>query len=150
MKAISLWQPWASLIACGAKTIETRSWPAPSTVVGARIAIHAAKTKQGIWLATSDEDLIGELIELFPEGPDLLPRGALVATAVVEASLPVERLDPDVYGDFSPGRCGWILSGIEALAEPIPWRGRQGVFEVPAEALGAAEAPAEKQDELFG
>lgn len=43
MKAVSLWQPWASLIACGAKTIETRSWPAPRTVVGQRIAIHAAK-----------------------------------------------------------------------------------------------------------
>lgn len=27
MKAIRLWQPWASLIALGHKTIETRSWP---------------------------------------------------------------------------------------------------------------------------
>ena len=27
MKAISLWQPWASLVATGAKTYETRSWP---------------------------------------------------------------------------------------------------------------------------
>ncbi|HVM07165.1 MAG TPA: ASCH domain-containing protein [Acidimicrobiales bacterium] len=45
MKAISLWQPWASLIAYGVKTIETRSW---STPYRGRIAIHAAKTTKGI------------------------------------------------------------------------------------------------------
>lgn len=42
MKAITLWQPWATLIAIGAKTIETRSWPAPPALYGQRIAIHAA------------------------------------------------------------------------------------------------------------
>ena len=40
MKAITLWQPWASLIACGAKKYETRSW---ATRYRGPIAIHAAK-----------------------------------------------------------------------------------------------------------
>ncbi len=43
MKAISLWQPWASLIACGAKPFETRSWAPPRSLIGQPIAIHAAK-----------------------------------------------------------------------------------------------------------
>jgi ribosomal protein S27E len=43
MKAISLWQPWASLIACGAKPFETRSWAPPRGLIGQTIAIHAAK-----------------------------------------------------------------------------------------------------------
>lgn len=43
MKAISLWQPWASLIACGAKPYETRSWAPPRDLIGTTIAIHAAK-----------------------------------------------------------------------------------------------------------
>lgn len=43
MKAISLWQPWASLIACGAKPYETRSWAPPRELIGQPIAIHAAK-----------------------------------------------------------------------------------------------------------
>lgn len=43
MKAISLWQPWASLIACGVKVYETRSWPPPRELIGQPIAIHAAK-----------------------------------------------------------------------------------------------------------
>lgn len=43
MKAISLWQPWASLIACGAKPYETRSWAPSVSMIGQPIAIHAAK-----------------------------------------------------------------------------------------------------------
>src|SRR5258708_5270609 len=42
VKALTLWQPWASLIAVGAKTIETRSW---STSYRGPLAIHAAKRK---------------------------------------------------------------------------------------------------------
>lgn len=40
MKAITIWQPWASLLACGAKQYETRSW---KTDYRGPIAIHAAK-----------------------------------------------------------------------------------------------------------
>jgi hypothetical protein len=41
IKAISLWQPWASLMALGLKRHETRHWP---TAYRGPIAIHAAKT----------------------------------------------------------------------------------------------------------
>ncbi|TWH47470.1 ASCH domain-containing protein [Sporomusa sp. KB1] len=41
MKAITILQPWASLLACGAKQIETRSWPAKYR---GPIAIHTGKT----------------------------------------------------------------------------------------------------------
>src|SRR5690348_17556570 len=40
MKALTLTQPWASLVAIGAKRIETRSW---STSYRGPLAIHAAK-----------------------------------------------------------------------------------------------------------
>lgn len=49
VSVISLWQPWASLInphPC-AKTIETRSWPAPESLIGQPIAIHATKRPMG-------------------------------------------------------------------------------------------------------
>lgn len=39
MKALTIWQPWASLIATGEKVYETRSWP---TKYRGPIAIHAA------------------------------------------------------------------------------------------------------------
>lgn len=38
-------------------------------------------------------------------------------------------------GDFSPGRYGWELNKIQPLAEPIPYRGLQGLFNVPDELL---------------
>lgn len=40
MKAITLTQPWATLVAIGAKRIETRSW---ATAYRGPLAIHAAK-----------------------------------------------------------------------------------------------------------
>ena len=40
MKALSLTQPWAQLIAIHAKKVETRSWPTSFSGV---LAIHAAK-----------------------------------------------------------------------------------------------------------
>ena len=41
MKAITLTQPWATLVAIGAKRIETRSW---RTFYRGPLAIHAGKT----------------------------------------------------------------------------------------------------------
>jgi hypothetical protein len=42
MKALTVWQPWASLIIGGWKPYEYRRWPAPASIVGQRIVIHAA------------------------------------------------------------------------------------------------------------
>lgn len=44
MPAISLWQPWASLVAIGAKQVETRGWRPPRHLIGKRIAIAATAT----------------------------------------------------------------------------------------------------------
>lgn len=41
MKALTVWQPWASLIAIGAKPYEFRTWRPPPAIIGQRIAIHA-------------------------------------------------------------------------------------------------------------
>lgn len=129
VRCVSLWQPWASLIAAGLKTVETRSWPAPTTILGSRIAIHAAKTNKGMWLAAQDKELWKACLEALPfDEQGFLPRGVLVATALVEASIPTERLNPDIFGDFSAGRFGWMLADIEPLKTPIPAKGAQGVF----------------------
>jgi hypothetical protein len=43
MKALTVWEPWASLIIIGAKPFEFRKWPAPASIVGERIVIHSSK-----------------------------------------------------------------------------------------------------------
>ena len=42
MKAISIKQPWASLIAHGIKDIENRTWKCPEKYIGTRVLIHAS------------------------------------------------------------------------------------------------------------
>lgn len=46
MKAISIKQPWASLIAHGIKDIENRTWKCPQKYLGQRILIHASSSGQ--------------------------------------------------------------------------------------------------------
>ena len=129
MKAISLWQPWASAIALGHKTIETRGW---SARYRGPIAIHAAK----IWKA-EQRAFAALLKERYGIDLEDAPRGAIVATATVADIQPTEALEYRVgeierlLGDYSPGRYGWILENIEPLPEPVYHSGKQGFFEVP-------------------
>ncbi len=41
MKALTIWQPWATLIMAGAKPFEFRGWPAPSWIIDEDVVIHA-------------------------------------------------------------------------------------------------------------
>lgn len=139
MKALSLWQPWATLVANGAKQIETRSW---STPYRGPILIHAAKRKvlkelkelaededYCVALGVEEEQALAKLQEL--------PYGAIVAVAVLADCKPVEQLQPSNslggeywLGNYSSGRYGWMLSNVRAIT-PIPYKGEQGLFDVP-------------------
>ena len=143
MKALSLWQPWASLIAVGAKTVETRSWAAPQALVGQRIAVHAAKRASELhWV---NLPIFHDALKRAEDAGDLalidgrLPLGCIVASAVLvecfrmdhDTCMAVHDDMPEEYafGDWRPGRFGWQLSELEPVAEPIPYRGAQGLFD---------------------
>lgn len=136
MKALSLWQPWASLVACGAKTIETRHWPAPAMMIGERIAIHAAKRTTHLELATLDPRAARALAGALP-----LPLGCIICTVVIESTREITiehrmilaqyRPDELAFGDFTRGRYAWQLAHLELVAPPIPTVGRQRFFDVP-------------------
>ena len=156
--ALSLWQPWATLMALGHKAVETRGW---STNYRGRLVIHAAKKVVGRrgdrWRLGEFEverDASGYLLR----GPGLnwpyrLPLGAAVATFDLIDVVPTEQIHirPDriapvpyppaagvlfigeseaAYGNYGPGRFGWLTSGRRALTRPVPMRGRQGLFRV--------------------
>lgn len=83
MRAITIWQPWATLLACGAKKYETRSW---KTDYRGPIAIHSAKKdpcKIPLWGMKSFEKACGEALEKNGYGSTwcLLPTGSIIATA---------------------------------------------------------------------
>lgn len=121
MRSLTLHQPWASLIAVGAKTIETRSW---STTYRGPILIHASKTVARMgegwdgWArlpaGTYEATRSTESPTRFPPDGQLvegLPVGAVVAVCDLEAVVPTEdvRFDGTLGSDtillVSPGRC---------------------------------------------
>lgn len=134
MKALSLCQPYAALVALGAKEIETRSW---STAYRGPLVIHAAKGEP--WKLTPEQQRAMLLVrEQYPQA-DFNVRGCLIATCTLygcvkigehgalESSLFIREMD---WGDYTPGRYAWLLKNVRAIA-PIPCRGALGLFEVP-------------------
>lgn len=124
MNALSLWQPWASLIADGRKRIETRSWRPPDYLLQKWLAIHAAKK------------IDAEFARECGYNPEVIARGAVVACAFLEGwsrftpeNTEMISDDEKRFGDFYEGRFGWIFSEIRALTEPKVVRGARGIFE---------------------
>lgn len=100
MNAITLHQPWATLVALGVKTIETRSWPAPKSAIGQRLAIHAGSTypppySSGVVSRMGDYSFTrhARTSPNYITGPDgqaaLLPLGAVVASAILTDCVPI-------------------------------------------------------------
>ncbi len=140
MKAISLWQPWASLVASGIKTYETRHWRAPQSLIGKPLAIHAAKRwTRDEWHATND------LMRRFPRIKQLFdPTNSGEFTVILGAILVVVRLvdcisseklvgvisdEERACGNFAPDRYGWKLEIIKLPEKPIVAKGMQGIWD---------------------
>lgn len=155
MKALTVWQPWASLIIIGAKPYEFRGWPPPEPIVGQRMAIHAAARK-------IDWREVHQLVRLLDAGgryaartclhpdialpflrsclndPDLLPLAAGIGTVRVgprrngvniaaEFGVPkANDSDRDQHSNW-----GWPMLDIERWPAPIPMRGAQGLWNWP-------------------
>lgn len=129
MKALTLWQPWASLVAVGAKRFETRSW---ATNYRGQIAIHAAKTwNRELEDVAGNPIFQGRLKELWNN----LPLGCVVAVARLSDCRPTTEIpfadvaDEYGFGDYSAGRFAWILKDVQPLEMPIPAKGKQGLWE---------------------
>ena len=148
MKAITLWQPWATMMALGVKAFETRSW---STDHRGRIAVHAAASEQA-WARDKfwEEPFLSVLVGAGYEGPEHLPRGVILSVhelkgcyatptirgtttiyaGSVEGHLKIPPSWPEsALGDYSPGRYAWHMPLGWALDVPISIRGRQRLWE---------------------
>lgn len=143
MKALSVIQPWATLLAIGAKRIETRSW---RTLYRGRVAIHASRAHRAEErLMIGVTPFTGVLAEHFQvatqrELLECLPHGAVIATGDLVACIATEVLlggiiqpplsDQELaFGDFSPRRYGWIFRDVRELPEPMPARGSLGLWD---------------------
>ena len=159
MKALTIWQPWASLIVAGAKPFEFRGWRTPASLIGQRIVIHAAARKidveeaehlrrlahfrnvdDGLRAAWAETCLHADKAKpvLLQAVVNELPLAAGIGTAIVGEP----RLGTEIAEEFGVPRAndstrdehanwGWPMLEIEAWPEPITMRGRQSLWNWP-------------------
>jgi hypothetical protein len=144
MKAITVWQPYASLIAAGLKPYEFRGWRPPVELIGQRFAIHAAARRMraeelhNLMLDVAEACLLAEaesLLEGFWREPARAPLSVVLCTAILD----VPRKGAFVAADFgapSPdsdeiekSNWAWPLTQIELIDPPRPARGLQKFWE---------------------
>lgn len=138
MKALTIHQPWASLLVWGKKKYETRDW---KWKYRGLIAIHAGK--EPLSPLESYYDILCALKEdtaNFNEPYFDSTFGKIIAIAtlkdihlmtrqLINKQSHLERL----CGYWEPGRYAWEFTDIKSLSEPIPVRGMPGLWDVPHE-----------------
>lgn len=133
MKALTLTQPWASLVAMGVKGYETRSW---QTSYRGPLAIHAAKTATKADRAVWDQYLVDFARFGFALTWEDLPRGEVIGFTRLIGIRPVEEVRHLIgvrelfLGDYTDGRFAWELGATEPI-EPAPARGHLGLWNWP-------------------
>ncbi len=148
LSAITVWQPWASLIAENAKPHEFRSWAPAGRMFGRRIAIHAgarpvrkeevrtllAQLQSQAWRETGvDREIAIPLLERVLNAPWILPLSSVLCTAVLgkairnaelAAAMGIPWLNDSDRHEHS--NWGWPLSAIEKVEPFAPAKGAQG------------------------
>jgi hypothetical protein len=122
MKALSIKQPWANLIASGQKTIETREWATPYR---------------------------GQILLVSSKTPKIEPAGYAVAVAeLVDCRLMTKADEGAAKCPIYPKAVAWVLQNVRAI-EPFPVKGQLGLYEVDVapELLSPKRAPS--QPSLF-
>lgn len=135
MFALTLHEPWATLIARKVKMVETRSW---RTHYRGPIAIHAGKSERfvsswsDLWLEAS-----GGIPGCAPEPPKPWPFGQIIAIANLAECVPTEQAAlalstmEKAFGNYKPGRWAWKFDRVRKLERPLLARGFQMLWTVP-------------------
>jgi len=156
MKAISIWQPWASLLFAPGefrKVYETR----PRTMgfkPGERIAIHASKTLKGMDFYSSISSIThmpdGRMIRAALEAmygtersETQMPLGCIIGTVEVQhwqhtADGYWVSEQERAFGDWRAGRVAIPTREPLLFKTPIPFIGKQGVFRVDDQLIAEA------------
>ena len=146
MRGLTLTQPWATLIAIGENSIETRSWGTPYR---GELVIHSAKGFPRDARELCAEPPYREVLAAAGYvDADHLPRGEIIAIAdLVDVMRFTRSTQKEVraraqrgefppheadFGDFSSGRYGWVLKNVVRLRKPIAYKGMLGLWRLPS------------------
>ncbi len=137
LRALTLHQPWASLIANGEKVYETRSWEPPEGLT--HVAIHAGKTVNDEVLK---EPVFRHALGFWnPEEQIILPSSAILCVCRIVKAFKVYGKVPEdrrheshrekFFGNFDAGRFAWKLERVFTCTPPIQCRGAQRIWRMP-------------------
>jgi hypothetical protein len=132
MKALSIRQPFATLLCLGVKHYETRTW---KTDYRGPIAIHASSIFDVRAREVCVESPIRELLAAAGyRTPLALPLGKILGLAKLVDCVPTRdlRLDESQLrlGDFRAGRWAWRFSTPKLLRVPLPAKGKLSLFDL--------------------
>jgi hypothetical protein len=132
IQVISLWQPWASWVAWGWKTIETRTHNKFRNLAGKRIAIHAAKRWDEDWHKLAHKFLSESQVEHTLSARPL-PFGEIICTVFVTEFIPLNghHSKSSLIDCEHTERFGLVLGPDIQNLRPIPELGRQGIWTIP-------------------
>lgn len=139
MKTLSIIQPWATLICSGIKDVENRTWAPPTDAIGQKLLIHASAKKCSPaafndlpfeWLSEISNAIVFGWI---PEPQDI-PTGAIIGYVDLVGFAP----KTDSLWDGGDDCVKWLFENAYMFDEPIPAKGRLGVFDTPMEELPPA------------
>lgn len=127
MKALTVCQPYAHLLFTDEKPVENRTWP---TLYRGPLLIHAGKSRA--WLTDGDEERAAAAGHPLVFGA-IIGRVNLVYCVRLE---PLLHARPELAENVHVnGPWCWVMEHPVRFAEPIPWRGALGLFDVPDEVL---------------
>lgn len=146
MKALTVWQPYASLLVMGLKEFETRGW---ETKYRGPLVIHAAAINDSA--RKRDLDRVLDLLHQFGEGSqrekliDSIDGTFGCAIGVVNMSDCKPMMDggsdlENEVGFFGEGRFGWKCDNPRMFASPIPMIGKQRIWYINADLEEAVES----------
>jgi len=127
MKALSLKQPWATLIVAGTKPIENRTW---ASNYRGPLLIHASKT----W----DEDGACWIIHHFPELTGLIRHSKHIKGAII-GKVKMTDCVSEFNSKWFFGPYGFVLTKPKLFDKPIPYKGQLGIFDIPDEVIFRTE-----------
>ena len=143
VKAISLWQPWASLMLLSTefrKKFETRKWDTSHRGV---LLIHAAMRMPPESLALARQEPFKTALEDDPLWS--IRRGHVLGAVnlsrthkIVEENRKLLLADgrhEEAFGDWREGRFAWWCPDAVRFKEPFYWKGWQRFFNVPARSV---------------
>ena len=141
MKAISVRQPWAILIIQGKKTLDLR---AKKMNYRGQLAIHASQSVEK------------DACTRFKIDPDTLTVGAVIGVVdLIDIFEVGEKCYQDTLNEhlshrrYKDGLFGWKIENPIELAEPLIFRGRQGIFNVPNDLLNGSNKIKKEKPSLY-